>query len=69
MEQSSKVAGPLSRLAFVCRSAFMTMLAFVLMMLLHGRYGHMNIGAVKEGRLASRIRSYEFTKSMTDDWD
>ena len=44
-------------------------LPLVLLMLVHGRYGHLNISAMKEGRLSSRIQSYEFTKSMTDDWD
>ncbi|WP_095201270.1 hypothetical protein [Mesorhizobium carmichaelinearum] len=43
-------------------------LPLVLLMLVHGRYGHVNIAALKEARLASRIQSYEFTKSMTNDW-
>lgn len=44
-------------------------LPLVLLMLLHNRYEHINIAALKDGRLTSRVQSFEFTKTMTGDWD
>ncbi|MER8965415.1 hypothetical protein NKI25_06790 [Mesorhizobium sp. M0808] len=41
----------------------------VMLMLATERYGHIDISAWKDGPRSSRIRSYEFKRTMTDDWE